>query len=43
MFCFRYIVVNTMHKGDKKYYDDDDDDDNPKAAVGKQNPLFLIQ
>jgi len=27
MVCFRYIIVNTLHKGDK-YDDDDDDDDN---------------
>jgi hypothetical protein len=26
MVCFRYIIVNTLHKGDKK--DDDDDDNN---------------
>ena len=26
MVCFRYIIVNTPHKGDKN--DDDDDDDN---------------
>ena len=26
MVCFRYIIVNTLHKGDNK--DDDDDDDN---------------
>jgi len=25
MVCFRYIIVNTLHKDDK---DDDDDDDN---------------
>jgi hypothetical protein len=24
MVCFRYIIINTLHKGD----DDDDDDDN---------------
>jgi len=24
MVCFRYIIVNTLHKGDNK--DDDDDD-----------------
>jgi hypothetical protein len=24
--CFRYIVVNTLHKGDNKEDDDDDDD-----------------
>jgi hypothetical protein len=26
MVCFRYIIVNTLHKADKK--DDDDDDNN---------------
>jgi hypothetical protein len=25
MICFRYIIVNILHKGDK---DDDDDDNN---------------
>jgi len=25
MVCFRYIIVSTLHKGEK---DDDDDDDN---------------
>jgi len=28
MVCFRYIVVNTLHKGDNKGDDDDDDDNN---------------
>ena len=28
MVCFRYIIVNTLHEGDKKDDDDDDDDDN---------------
>jgi hypothetical protein len=28
MVCFRYINVNTLHKGDKKDDDYDDDDDN---------------
>ena len=27
MVCFRYIIVNTVHKGDNKDNDDDDDDD----------------
>ena len=27
--CFRYIIVNTVHKGDNK---DDDDDDNNNIA-----------
>jgi hypothetical protein len=26
MFCLRYIIVNTLHKGDDE--DDDNDDDN---------------
>ena len=26
MVCFRYIIVNTLYKGDNK--DDDDDDNN---------------
>ena len=25
--CFRYIIVNTLNKGDNKNDDDDDDDD----------------
>jgi hypothetical protein len=28
MVCFRYIFVNTLHKGDKNYGDNDDDDNN---------------
>jgi len=28
MVCFRYIIVNTLHKGDKKDDDDEDDDNN---------------
>ena len=29
MVCFRYIIVNTLHKGyNKDNNDDDDDDDN---------------
>jgi len=28
MVCFRYIIVNTLHKGDDRDDDDDDDDDN---------------
>jgi hypothetical protein len=26
--CFRYVIVNTLHKGGDKEDDDDDDDDN---------------
>jgi len=28
MVCFRYIILNTLHKGDNKDEDDDDDDSN---------------
>jgi hypothetical protein len=31
MVCFRYISVNTLHKGDDDD-DDDDDDDNSNMA-----------
>jgi len=27
MVCFRYVIVNTLYKGDSKDKDDDDDDD----------------
>ena len=27
MVCFRYIIVNTLHKGDDRDDGDDDDDD----------------
>jgi len=28
MVCFRYIIVNALHKDDNKDDDDDDDDNN---------------
>jgi hypothetical protein len=28
MVDYRYVIVNTLHKGDNKDDDDDDDDDN---------------
>ena len=28
MVCFRYMIVNTQHKGDNKDNDVDDDDNN---------------
>jgi len=28
MDCFRYIIVNTLHKGDNKDDNDDNDDNN---------------
>jgi hypothetical protein len=33
MVSFRYIIVNTLHKGDNKD-DDDDDDSNNKVKQG---------
>ena len=27
MVCFRYVIVNTLRKGDNRYDDDDDDND----------------
>jgi hypothetical protein len=27
MMCFRYIIENTLHKGDNNYNNDDNDDD----------------
>ena len=34
MVCFRYVVVNTLHKGDD---DDDDDDDN----TNNKEPTYI--
>ena len=35
MVCFRYIIVNTLHKGDNKDDDDDDDDNNNNNSTRK--------
>jgi len=43
MVCFRYIIVNTLHRGDNK--DDDDDDDNNNNnnnSNTKQDNLYQI-
>ena len=34
MVCFRYAIVNTLHKGESKDDDDDDDDDNNNNVAG---------
>jgi hypothetical protein len=40
MVCFRYIIVNTLHKGDKKDdYDDDDDANNNKCSADFANKI----
>jgi hypothetical protein len=33
MVCFRYIIVNTLYKGDNKDDDDDDDDDDDNNNI----------
>ena len=38
MVCFRYMIVNTLRKGENKDDDDDDDNNNNKIAnVRAQN------
>ena len=41
MVCFRYIIVNTLHKGDNKDddddYDDDGDDDDDRFKAHRKN------
>jgi hypothetical protein len=33
MVCFRYISLNTLHKGDEEDDDDDDDNNNNNIVV----------
>jgi hypothetical protein len=40
MVCFRYVIVNTLHKGDKK---DDDDDDNNNNNNNNNNSSTLFK
>jgi hypothetical protein len=47
MVCFRFIILNTLHKGDIKDDNDDDDDDdnnnnNNNNNNGVQNVKILI-
>jgi hypothetical protein len=37
--CFRFIIVNTLHKGDDTDYDDDDDDNNNNNASHTGNTV----
>ena len=39
MVCFRYVIVNTLHKedGDDKDDDDDDNDNNNIKILQKKN------
>ena len=45
MVCFRYIIVNTLHKGDKKhyYYYCDYDDDIMHCTSAPQGFLWQFQ
>jgi len=38
--CFRYIIVNTQHKGDNK--DDDNDDDDGGGGGGMMMMMVVI-
>ena len=40
MVCFRYIIVNTLYKGDKK---DDDDDNNNFKKYNMESTLNVAQ
>ena len=33
MICFRYVIVNNLHKGDNKDDDDDDNNNNQNTCV----------
>jgi hypothetical protein len=42
MVCFRYVIVNTLHKGDNKD-DDDDDDDKNNNNNNNNKPQHILQ
>ena len=44
MVCFRYVIVNTQHKGDKKDDDNDNNNNNNNNNINKclQNVKILI-
>jgi hypothetical protein len=37
IFCFGYVIVNTLHKSDNKNDDDDDDGDGDDDVVDDDN------
>jgi len=41
MVCFRYIIVNTLHRGDNK--NDDDDDDNSLCHILMFSVIILFE
>jgi hypothetical protein len=42
MVCFRYIIVNTLHKGDNKDDDDDDNNNNNKGFSAYLTTLYQV-
>ena len=40
MVCFRYVIVNTLSKGDNKDDDDDDDDNNNNNNNNDNNNTY---
>jgi hypothetical protein len=42
MACFRYINVNTLHKGENKDDNDDDDDDDDNTTNNNNNNNTLL-
>jgi hypothetical protein len=42
MVCFRYIIVNTLHKGDNKDKDDDDDNNNNVYGCSEDNTFMQL-
>jgi len=41
MVCFRYIIVNTLHKGDGDDNDDVDDDDDDDDDNNNNNNITI--
>jgi len=40
MVCFRYIIANTLHKGDNKDDHDDDDNNNSNNKYNTHGKIF---
>jgi len=42
MVCCKYIIVNTLHKGDNKDDDDDDDNNNNNNKYLSAKPILPL-
>ena len=40
--CFRYVIVNILHKGDNEDCDDDEDDDDNHNHQGISYPRLVV-